>query len=171
MRHLILLRHAKSSWDDPSLDDFDRPLAPRGIEAAKRMGREIARRGWLPASVLVSPALRTRQTWELASAELPGTPTVEFRQPLYEATAATILAELTSVRKTTGTLLVIGHNPGMEDLARRLARDDSDPGALARLRAKFPTAALACFAFDDAWKGLGPRSARLTDFLIPKDLT
>jgi len=71
IRQLLILRHAKSSWDDTALADFDRPLAPRGLKTAPLIGRELARRGWLPDLALVSPALRTRDTWRLVAQELP----------------------------------------------------------------------------------------------------
>ncbi|MBE0695045.1 MAG: histidine phosphatase family protein, partial [Aquamicrobium sp.] len=82
-RTLLLLRHAKSSWDDPALDDFDRPLARRGREAAPRMGREMARRGWLPDLALVSSSLRTRQTWALVAPELPRDIPASFDDTIY----------------------------------------------------------------------------------------
>jgi phosphohistidine phosphatase len=168
MRQLLLLRHAKSSWDDPALDDFDRPLAPRGREAAPRMGRELARRGWLPELALVSPAARTRATWELVAAELPRAASADFPDTLYNASAESILSEIRQTPKTVKTLLVLGHNPGLENLARRLTGEDAEAGALLWLREKFPTAALARFEFGGKWAELA--SARLTHFLRPKDL-
>lgn len=170
-RQLLLLRHAKSSWDDPALDDFDRPLAKRGLDAAPAMGREIARRGWIPQKALVSAALRTRDTWRLVSGEW-GTlrPEIEFSRAIYEASAADVLAEIRKTAKPVSTLLVVSHNPGMEDLAGRLASGRSDTGALDRLRAKFPTGALARFEFEGDWQHLKTGTARLTHFVRPKDL-
>ena len=117
MKKLLLLRHAKSSWDDPALADFDRPLAPRGLEAAPLIGREMARRGWIPQKALVSPALRTRDTWRLAAAEWPVRPEAEFAHSLYEASAQDILAEIRATAKAVTALLIVGHNPGLEELA------------------------------------------------------
>lgn len=170
MKRLLLLRHAKSSWDDPALDDFDRPLAPRGRKAAPRMGRELAARKWLPELVLASPAARTRETWELIAAELPGLVPADFSDTLYDATAENILSEIQRTPKAVKTLLVLGHNPGLENLARQLAGGNSEAKALQRLRKKFPTAALARFEFDGKWAELGYGGARLTHFLRPKDL-
>ena len=170
MKTLLLLRHAKSSWDDPSLADFGRPLASRGVKAAKRMGGEIAQRRWLPDRVLVSPALRTRQTWELVAAGLPGMPAVKFPEALYEASAEEILAEIRKTPETVGSLLVLGHNPGLEDLAEGLAGGDSDTDSLRRLREKFPTAALARLEVEGEWRKLQPGCARLTQYLRPKEL-
>ena len=94
MKTLLLLRHGKSRWDDPRLSDFDRPLAPRGVKAVPRMGREIAKREWTPDLALVSPARRTVQTWELLTVALPGQPTTKSPRALYEAPADALLAEL-----------------------------------------------------------------------------
>jgi phosphohistidine phosphatase len=170
MRQLLLLRHAKSSWDNPALEDFDRPLAPRGRKAAERMGRELAARNWLPQRALVSPAMRTRATWELVAAELPGPISADFPDTLYDASAESILSELQRTPKAVKTLLVLGHNPGLEDLARRLAGENSQAKASQRLGEKFPTAALARFEFDGKWAGLVFGGTRLTHCLRPKDL-
>ncbi|MBZ9887070.1 histidine phosphatase family protein [Mesorhizobium sp. BR1-1-3] len=168
MRQLLLLRHAKSSWDDPDLDDFDRPLAERGSKAARLMGRELAARGWLPDLALVSAALRTRETWRLVAAELPVPPQVAFLKALYDASAADILSQIGQTDASSGSFLVIGHNPGLEQLARQLAGPGSDAKAIARLEEKFPTAALARVVFEGDWFGVSP--ARLTHCLRPKDL-
>ncbi len=170
MRQLLLLRHAKSSWDNPALDDFDRPLAPRGRKAAERMGRELAARNWLPQRALVSPAARTRETWELVAAALPGSVSADFPDTLYDASAESILSELQRTPKAVKTLLVLGHTPGLEDLAGRLAGEHSQAKAFRRLGEKFPTAALGRFEFDGKWAGLTFGGARLTHCLRPKDL-
>ncbi|TRC95549.1 histidine phosphatase family protein [Mesorhizobium sp. WSM4303] len=170
MNQLLLLRHAKSSWDDPALADFDRPLAPRGLKAAPRMGRELAKRGWLPNLALVSPALRTRETWRLVSAELPARVPVKFAEGLFGATAGDILAEVQQATASAGCVLVLGHNPGLEDLARRLAGPRSDARARRKLEEKFSTGALARFVVDDDWAYLAFGTARLTHCIRPKDL-
>ncbi|OHV87224.1 SixA phosphatase family protein [Mesorhizobium sp. ORS 3428] len=168
MRQLFVLRHAKSSWDDPKLEDFDRPLAPRGLKTAPRMGRELSRRGWVPDLALVSPALRTRDTWRLAAQELARHVPAEFAEELYEATAAAILARVREAKATS--LIVIGHNPGLQNFVLRLAGAGSDAGAFKKIEAKFPTAALARFTVDEGWANLEFGGARLTDFVRPKDL-
>lgn len=170
-RQLLLLRHAKSSWDDGSLSDFDRPLAPRGAKTAPRMGAEISRRGWLPELALVSPATRTRETWRLASADWPEpAPAVLFHEDLYEASADELLAEARLAPDRVGTLLIIGHNPGLEDFARRLAGPGSHDKALGLLGEKFPTCALARYDFASPWSKLDYAKAQLTHLLRPKDL-
>ena len=171
MRRLFLLRHAKSSWDDPTLPDFDRPLAPRGMKAARLMGAEMARRGWIADLALVSTSVRTRRTWELVAAQWPA-PTCDarFTDTIYEARQRDLQAEIRKTGDRVRCLLVVGHNPGLEMLAREIAGPDSDPAAMQRLAAKFPTAGLASLDVEGAWSGLGERSARLTDFLRPRDL-
>jgi len=168
VKQLLILRHAKSSWDDPALADFDRPLGPRGLKTAPLMGRELARRGWLPDLALVSPALRTRDTWRLVSADLPKTVPAQFAEELYEAAAGSILARVRQTKATS--LLVIGHNPGLQHFALRLAGAGSDEGVFKKIEAKFPTAALARFTLDDDWPDLSFGRARLTHFIRPKDL-
>ncbi|MET0576833.1 MAG: histidine phosphatase family protein [Mesorhizobium sp.] len=170
LKSLLLLRHAKSSRDNLALDDFDRPLAERGREAAPAIGAELASRRWLPEAVLVSPAKRTRQTWALVAAELPAAPKAMFAKPLYMASPEQLLQRIRKVVETRQTLLVIGHNPGIEELALQLAGSGSDRNALAGISEKFPTAALARFAFDGRWADLSAGEAKLTHFLRPRDL-
>ncbi|WP_421913666.1 SixA phosphatase family protein [Mesorhizobium sp.] len=169
-RQLLLLRHAKSSWDDSDLTDFDRPLSGRGLKTAPLIGRELSRRGWLPRMALVSPALRTRDTWRLVAAELPAKVPAEFFRALYDASAGDILDLLRQADNSTANLLVVGHNPGLEELARLLSGPGSKTSALQTLTEKFPTAALARFVINHDWSALAPGSAELTHCLRPKDL-
>ena len=171
MKELLLLRHAKSSWDDPQLDDFDRHLAERGRRAAPFMAREIARRGWLPDHVMVSPALRTRQTWELVSAELSGVPEAVFHPQIYTDLADDLLQLVREAPESAARALLVGHNPALEEFAARLAGTGSDKKLMKRMRHKFPTAALARLLVGEPWRDLSPGAARLVDFLTPKDLS
>lgn len=170
MRQLLLLRHAKSDWSDGSLADIDRPLAPRGEKAAPLMGGEIARRGWQPELALVSPAQRTRATWALVAPWLDDPPAAIFPERLYMANTADLMALVREAPWQVETLLIVGHNPGLEDFAMLLAGHDSKADALDLMRRKYPTGALACFELDGDWRDLAPGSARLTQFLRPKDL-
>lgn len=169
MKTLLLLRHGKSSWDNPSLADFERPLTPRGIKAAKRMGRELAARDWIPGLALVSPAVRTQQTWELLASGLQEQPQAVSVETLYDATPDEVLAEINQASEAAGILLVVGHNPSLQDLAVALVDAKSDEKALDRLQEKFPTGALARFVFEGAWKNLS--NARLTHCLRPRELS
>lgn len=170
MKRLLLLRHAKSSWDNPDLADVARLLAPRGIEAALLMGHTIAQRNWLPDRALVSSAERTVETWRLVSGEWTSRPDASFSHTLYEAPADAILAEIRGNGGDGETLMVVGHNPGLEDLAGRLLAGSSHGKLAKALSEKFPTGALALFEYDGDWARLDSGAATLTHFLRPKDL-
>ncbi|MGI9435609.1 MAG: SixA phosphatase family protein, partial [Geminicoccaceae bacterium] len=147
MRHVMLLRHAKSSWDRTDLDDFDRPLSPRGRAAAPVIGRHVSHEGFWPDLVLCSPAERARQTWELVSAEWdqadkPRPPRLEVRSSLYMAMPAELLSTLSNVADEIMSVMVIGHNPGLGQFANRLVRN-GQPQLRTIMAKKFPTAALA----------------------------
>jgi phosphohistidine phosphatase len=168
MKRLLLLRHAKSSRDNARLQDFDRPLAKRGREAAPEIGRHMRKAGWLPDLVLCSTAKRTQETAELVMAELGGHAKVHFVDALYVAAPEQMLKEIHGVDNKIGTLLVVAHNPGTAQLANHLAAS-GDKKALQHLRAKYPTAALAVFEIDaDSWSKLD--RAKLIDFVTPKDI-
>ena len=162
---LILFRHAKSSWKE-NVADHERPLAERGRKAAPVMARWLVARGPGPALALVSTARRTQETWSLA-APLLGKVGKRDVAGLYEATAGRILDAIRSVEPSADTLLVIGHNPGLEDLARRLMRDDGgDAGR--RIARKFPTAAVAILSLPvECWTEVEPGTAALEDFMTP----
>jgi phosphohistidine phosphatase len=171
-RALVLFRHAKSAWP-PDVPDHDRPLAGRGIGAAPVMGRWLRGAGLVPSLVLCSTARRARETWELAQTGLAATPPVIFEPGVYEATAGELLALIRAVPDQEGTLLLVGHNPGIGDLAALLAAAASGsagPGDLERMRAKFPTAAIAVLRSAGTWGDLAPRKARLTAFVTPHGL-
>src|ERR1700741_3244928 len=138
MDRLILLRHAKAEGEAPSGDDFDRPLAPRGRREALAMGERLAAMGVRPDVALVSPALRTRETWELVEAALPGAQ-VRFEPALYNAEAGAIRRLVEAAGEPGGAVIVVAHNPGLQDLAVRLLREGAAPAAyLARAQRAFP---------------------------------
>lgn len=170
MRKLFLLRHAKSSWDDPAAEDFDRPLNGRGRKDAKRMGRYMAEQGLRPGMALVSGAARTRATWELIEPHLEGVP-VAIEAELYEAGKARLLTRLRQLDEHMDSVLLIGHNPGIGRLAEVLADHHGDPALLAALGEKFPTGALAVIDLDIAhWGELEAGRGRLAAFIRPRDL-
>ncbi|MFO1105552.1 MAG: histidine phosphatase family protein [Amaricoccus sp.] len=164
MKTLILMRHAKSSWDDPAEADIDRPLNKRGREDAGKVGRWLRKRGLAPDLALVSTAERTRESWAGVTAEL-GTCLVDFRPELYHADAPTMLAAL---RRAEGErVLMLGHNPGIGEFARRLLAEMSTAQGFA----DYPTAATAVIAFPvGSWAEIGWSSGRLMDFAIPRAL-
>lgn len=168
MRRLLLLRHAKSAYPQ-GVGDIDRPLNDRGRAAAPLMGAYIAGESLQPDQAMVSPARRTQETWEAVRAELADTP-METVPSIYEAPAGRILDAIRSAPAEAKSLLVIGHNPGLGDLALRLVGEG--PKALRHeLSEKFPTAALAVLEFDaEDWAGLAYGGGRLLRFVHPRQL-
>jgi phosphohistidine phosphatase len=172
MRQLLLLRHAKSSWDDPSLPDHARPLNARGKRAAIAMAGVMHGLGLAPDVVLVSSARRTLQTLE-ALAPLPDSPMVEPMDDLYLAPWQRLLDTLREAPETARSLLVIAHNPGLHDLALALAGPAGMAGnapGTQRLAEGYPTGALAEFAIATSWRRLEPGNGRLVRFVAPNDL-
>jgi phosphohistidine phosphatase len=169
MHQLLLLRHAKSSWDDPKLADRDRPLNKRGHRAAGAIRQAMLDLGLTPDLVLVSPSRRTQET--LAELEpWDDTPLVEPLDSLYLATAPQLLAILREVSETVRSVLLIGHNPGLHDLALLLAESSGESETTQRIAAGFPTGALAEFAVGTQWQRLAAAGTRLVRFVRPKDL-
>lgn len=171
MLNLLLLRHAKSSWDDPALDDFDRPLTKRGTKAATAIGQHLDSAGLAPSLVLCSTAVRTRATVTLVLREINAvTPAVVFEDALYLASAATLLARVRESEARHKTVLLVAHNPGLHALALELA-GEGRRDVLADLAMQFPTAALAHLAFRSRdWNSIGPASGELVEFLLPRKL-
>jgi phosphohistidine phosphatase len=171
MLTLSLFRHAKSSWDDPSQDDFERPLAKRGEAAAPRMGAFMAESGLAPQLILCSPAVRARQTLELALPHLEGGPTVEFERKLYLAAPSALLARLRKLDAKVQHVMIVGHDPGLQKLALDLTRDEE--GELRQaLAAKLPTAGLVVIRFKAReWARIGSGKGQFVLFMTPKMLT
>lgn len=165
MRTLYLLRHAKSSWDDPELPDHERPLAPRGLRDAKRIGKHLGGLGVTPALVLCSSAVRTQETLDLLRPAL-GEVAVQVEEQLYGASSEMLLERIRSIPDELGSVLLIGHNPGVQDLVLALASSGAE---LDRVEAKFPTAALATLTLP-RWSNLSPGDAELVAYVIPKQL-
>jgi phosphohistidine phosphatase len=171
VRTLLLLRHAKSSWADPELADIDRPLAARGVRAARRMAAHLEATGPQPDVVLCSSARRARQTLELLRPALGDRSDVQVDGRLYGADATAILGRVRALDVGVGSVMVVGHNPGIQDLALELA-GVGDGDALAQLRVKFPTGALATLQLrDGTWSQLGPGGAFLAALTLPRQLS
>jgi phosphohistidine phosphatase len=169
-RQLFVLRHAKSSWEDPGLDDHDRPLAPRGRGATRVISDHMRANAMEPEVVLCSSARRTRETLEGVD------PTGErlIEPELYGADASELIDRLRRVPDHVRSAMVIGHNPAMQMLVIRLTagtqRSAPNPD-LAEVQRKFPTGALATVTFDGDWSQLGPGRARLDAFVRPKQMS
>lgn len=172
-KFLTLLRHLKSDWGVSGLDDRERPLAPRGIKAAPFVRDALALRCPAPGMILCSPARRTRDTFALVCGAFPDA-TARFDDALYAADAASLLARIAAAPEDIGSLLLIGHNPGLHDAVRILAAEPGSAAEAARLAAvflKFPTGAAAAFELDvAAWSEIGPGCGRLRDAFTPKSL-
>ncbi len=169
VKELILLRHAKSSWKNPLLHDFDRPLNRRGQRAALRMAAWISAARCRPDIILCSSAVRTRETLGFLRQTL-GNPETLYERGLYLAPVNRLLERLQNLPIKTRSVLLIGHNPGLRKLALELIADRS-PEIRARIKVKFPTAALARFKVSaKTWRELSPKTARLLDFVSPRDL-
>ena len=168
MHQLLLLRHAKSSWDVPKLADRDRPLNKRGRHAAAAMRTAMHDFGLAPDVVLVSPARRTQET--LAALEpWDETPVVEPLEILYLASVQQLLDVLQGLSETVRSVMLIGHNPGMQELAALLVARPV-PEQAKGLAEKFPTGALAEFAIRGTWADLDAGGGQLVRFLTPRDL-
>lgn len=161
---LLLLRHAKSSWDDPGLADAERPLAPRGRKAARRLARSMDRERLRPELVLCSPARRARETLEAILPAL-GSPDVAFEEALYRADAGELLARLRRVPSAVGSAMLVGHNPALQELVLLLAAEGPERR---RVEQKLPTGALAVLAVP-AWAGLRPGSGSLERLVLPRE--
>lgn len=164
---LVLMRHAKSAW--PDVPDHERPLARRGRRDAPVMGRWLRTAGYQPDLVLCSTARRARQTWKRARRALGADPPAACDRRLYQASAEQILDLIRHTSPAARTLLIVGHDPGIPGLALALAA--AAPTAVPdRMRAKFPTGAVAVFTCQGTWDQLDPELMRLACFVTPRDL-
>jgi phosphohistidine phosphatase len=155
----MLLRHAKSSWDDAGLRDFDRPLSDRGRRDAPRMGEALLDRGPSPDLIVCSPAARARQTVEAFTKAAGLSAHVKFDGGIYDAPSAELMKLIRALPDSRNRVLLVGHNPGFEDIVARLT------GAYERM----PTAALACIELSvGSWKDVEDSTGRLAYLLTPK---
>jgi len=163
MKRILLLRHTKSSWDDPSLPDHERPLAPRGRRAAERLAQHLRASGLAPQLVLCSSARRTVETLERLGPALEGSEE-RIEDELYGAGDDDLLERLRRLPEELDRVALIGHNPGIHDLAVLLKRGG-------RRLDRYPTGALAVLEAEGPWTDLGPGRAKLVSFVTPKELS
>jgi len=167
---LILFRHAKAEKAEPGENDHQRRLNDRGRDDARTIGAYLARHKLIPDLALVSPARRTRETWERAVRELPAEPQTTHDERLYNATTDAILTTIKAIKSAVHTLIVVGHNPGLHDVARLLIAS-GDVEERERLAEGLPTAGLAVIDFaGDDWRKLHARGGRLDRFVTPRSL-
>jgi phosphohistidine phosphatase len=161
MKTLLLLRHAKSSWDDPSLRDFDRPLAKRGQRDAPRIGKALRDRGVTPDYIVASPAARAKATIEAVISAAKLEAGAEFDEAIYGASPAELLKLIRRLPRWSACAMLVGHNPGFEDLVARLTGQHE----------RMPTAALACVEFQiEQWEEVDDGIGNLVWLLTPKQL-
>jgi phosphohistidine phosphatase len=174
VKRLLLLRHAKAVPGGAGIDDHERELMPRGRDDALRMGRYIAGNGYTPEAILASTSARTTETVEQASEHFAGTARVDYLEALYLAEPDVILSIVRLAPDKTDSLMVVGHNPGLELLASVLGREPvkrKERDRFDQLEEKFPTAALAVLEFDAArWRDIAPGEGALKDFVRPRDI-
>ena len=167
LRRLVVLRHAKSAWPE-GVPDRLRPLAARGRRDAPAAGRALAESDCLPDLAVCSTAVRARQTWELASGQWGTPPPVRYDSRVYAADVPDLLEVVHEVPAEVETLLLVGHNPGLEELVLDLAGDGLDD-TLEQVRKKFPTSAIAVLAWHGTeWAALAPGTALLTEVTVPR---
>ncbi|MFT6559539.1 SixA phosphatase family protein [Sneathiella sp.] len=174
MKRLTLLRHAKSSWNDGAIRDFERPLSPRGIKAAPLIGQYLRDQNLVPELILCSPAKRTRETLARTMPHLSVETKVIFDPMIYSAgMGGSILDLLPTVAEAYGHVLIIGHNPTMQELALTLTNWQEGTESLRqKLTRKFSTCAVASLEFDIAcWNKAKTSGGLITHFMTPKMLT
>lgn len=170
MKQLYLMRHAKSEWDDPELDDHDRPLSPRGERAAPLIAEHLKSRAVQPGLILCSTARRTRDTLGFLAPVLDGVP-VLFERQVYTFNPDSLFDRLRLLEDRLKTVLVVGHNPALQDLILMLTDGQAATAARRALEDKFPTAAYAELDLDiDSWRDLATGCGRLAHFMRPRDL-
>jgi len=169
LHFLHLLRHARAALGDDGADDHLRPLSRRGREDMRLVAAGLPAALGAVDLVLCSTAARTRETASLALAGFAAPPTMEFEDGLYLAPVSGLIRRLRRLEETQRAVLLIGHNPGLHELALRLAAEDS-PSYKALADGKFPTAARASFVIETEWNGIGRARHRLRDYATPKSL-
>jgi phosphohistidine phosphatase len=171
MKTLLLMRHAKADARQPEQDDFDRPLAPTGRADAARVAGFLSAEGLAPALVICSAARRAEETWACLAQQLGDAIDLKMDEDLYSAMPAGMLQAVREAPAAASPLLLIGHNPGMEMLARSLAGHASVPAACKDLNFDYPSSGLAVIEFDiETWPDAAPGEGRLTHFITPKTL-
>ena len=170
MKRLAILRHAKSSWADAGMDDFDRPLNDRGRDAARRIGEELTNRKLRFDLVLASAAARVRETLAGVGETYDLGPDVRYDDELYAVGEEMLLAVVHAVPKKVGSVLIVGHNPGLEQLVASLTRDDGN-NFRRRVMVKFPTAALAVIDLDvEHWEEVDRGRGEIVELILPREL-
>jgi phosphohistidine phosphatase len=165
-RRLVLIRHAKAAQDVGP--DTERPLTPRGLRDARAIGRWLAAKGPTVDQAVVSPARRTRQTWESLAAELRPAPGPIMDERVYTNTVERLLEVIRGADSDAMTLAIVGHNPSIHALAVLLDNHAGEPGLRTLLRERYPTSAVSVFECAFGWKRIRPSTAELVAFEVPR---
>ncbi len=170
MKHLTILRHAKSDWGDPNLEDFNRPLNERGWKSARRMGKELKERGMRFDLVIASPAARVRETLDGLREKFEMNVEIRFEPRMYGASEQMLLTIVRALHEKVERPLLVGHNPGLERLLVDLTEDD-EAGLRDCIAGKYPTGALAVVEMPaDRWANVEPGSGQIAELILPKEL-
>ena len=170
MKRLAILRHAKSSWNDPHLEDFNRPLNERGWKSARRVGRELEKRGVKFDLIIASPAARVRETIDGLTEKLKLNVEIRFEPRMYAASEETLLSIVREIHESSHAPLLVGHNPGLQQLIVALAHNGRDD-LRSSVEQKFPTAALATLELSaHRWIDVKPDSGKIADLILAKEL-
>jgi phosphohistidine phosphatase len=170
MKRLAILRHAKSSWDDANVDDFNRPLNERGWKAARRMGRELKRRNMRFDLVIASTAARVRETLDGLQEKYDFAAPIRFEPEMYGASAEVLLSLIRALPEKVDAPLFVGHNPGLERLIVELTRDD-EHGLRRRISTGLPTGALTVMdMLGEGWASVAPGNGKIVELILPKEL-
>jgi phosphohistidine phosphatase len=161
------MRHSKAAWPDDTAD-FDRPLAKRGQRDAAAAGQWLQSQGWLPDLALVSSAARTRETYGLVAAELPGAAEPTLTDEIYHGGMGDLLDTVRGIDDEVECALLVGHNPSVAMLCRLLDDESTAVAARSRMRSAFPTSAIGVFEMDEEWAAANPGTARLIAFHVPR---
>ena len=170
MKTIFLLRHAKSSWDDITLDDFDRPLSHRGIKSCEKIGKFIKKKKIIPVIVYCSNAIRAKQTWELTNRIIKKKENIFFSNALYMANLNSFITFVHKTIDSFSSLMIVSHNPGIENFALELIKNKKNK-FYDNISMKYPTAALAIILFDEKkWSNIKIGTGKIIDFIKPRDL-
>ena len=170
MKTIFLLRHAKSSWQNHNLDDFDRPLSDRGIKACKKIGKYLKKKNISPDIVYCSTAVRAKQTWELVNRIVEKKENVLFKKNLYMSDLSNFIEIIKKTKKKFKSLMIVSHNPGIEYLALELSKDKNNE-VYKKIYNKYPTGALVIIKYNiDKWNKVDLKKGSLYKFIKPKEL-
>ncbi|MBH71592.1 MAG: phosphohistidine phosphatase [Pelagibacteraceae bacterium] len=170
MKTIFLLRHAKSSWDNLNLDDFDRPLSNKGIKASKKIGNYLKTNKFVPDIIYCSTAKRAKQTWELTNRIIKKKKNILYKDNLYMANLSEFMKIIKKTKNKFKNLMIVSHNPGIESLAIELSKNENNKFHQI-INIKYPTGALVVIKFNlNDWGKINYKKGEIYEFIKPKEL-